>query len=182
MKDLKEIWVKGDFTAALAHEVRVAMLQHAAYSKDIPIVLYINSYGGQVDALNSILDTMDSLPNKVITVCAGTAMSCGAVLLACGEERYIGENSRVMIHQVSSMAWGTTAEIKNTVKESEKLNNQFIRILANRTGKSYKQIKSLFDSNVDKYFSAKESRKFGLVDKIGVPRVEEVTTLTYKLV
>jgi ATP-dependent Clp protease protease subunit len=178
MKDLVEIWMKGDFNQTSAFELRQAILKHAAYSKDIPIVIYINSYGGQVDALNSILDTIDSVPNKIITVCAGTAMSCGAVLLACGDERYIGANSRAMIHQVSTMAWGTTVEIKNSAKETDKLNNQLMRILAKRTGMPLSEMRALFNSNIDKYLDAKESVKFGLVDKVGVPRVVEKLSYT----
>lgn len=171
-----EIWMNGDFTAESANKLRKDILEHAELGEEVPVVIYINSYGGSVDALNKILDTLDNLPNRVITVCAGTAMSAGAVLLSYGDERYIGTNSRVMIHQVSSGTFGTIADMETSVKESKKLNTRLLKVLAKRCKKTPKQMKAIFDKNVDKYLTAQEAKKFGLVDKIGTPRLKVVTT------
>lgn len=173
---LEEIWMKDDFSAESAHKLRKEILERAALGEDVPVLIYINSYGGSVDALNSILDTIDSIPNQVITVCAGTAMSAGAVLLSYGDERYIGANSRIMIHQVSSGTFGTVAEMTSNVKEVQKMNRRAARILAKRCGKTLQDIEALFDKNVDKYLSPQEAKKFGLVDKIGTPRLKVVTS------
>ncbi len=176
---LEEIWMSGDFTAETANKLRQDILKHAEVGADVPVVIYINSYGGSVDALNKILDTLDSLPNEIITVCAGTAMSAGAVLLSYGDQRYIGANSRVMIHQVSSGTFGTIADMETSVKETKKLNNQLLKVLAKRCKKTPTQMKAIFDKNVDKFLNPSEAKKFGLVDKIGTPRLKQV--ISYEL-
>lgn len=178
---LPEIWMKGDFNMNTALELRKQIIERAEMGQEVPIVIYINSYGGQVDALMSILDTIDSVPNKVVTVCAGTAMSCGAVLLAYGDERYMGANSRAMIHQVSSGTFGTNNEIIATAKEIDKLNSRLAKILADKIGISYEEIMGLYENNIDKYFTAKEAKKFGLVDHIGVPTLKITQTVTYEV-
>jgi ATP-dependent Clp protease protease subunit len=172
---MEEIWMDGEFNNIAANKLRVSILQHASEGKDRPIVIYINSYGGSVDSLNCILDTLDSLPNKIITVCAGTAMSCGAVLLAYGDERYIGQNSRVMIHQISSIAFGNLNELKNEVGESKRMNDQIVRILAKKSKKSIKEIKDIFGKNLNEYLTAYGAIKHGLADKVGVPRLKTVS-------
>lgn len=176
MTMLEEIWMKEDFTAESANKLRKEILERAELGEDVPVIIYINSYGGSVDALNKILDTIDSIPNKVITVCAGTAMSAGAVLLSYGDERYIGTNSRVMIHQVSSGTFGTVNEMDSNVREFKNLNSRLLNVLAKRCKKTPKQMKAVFDKNVDKYLTPQEAKKFGLVDKIGTPRLKVVTS------
>lgn len=173
---LPEIWMSGDFTAESALKLRKDILEHAEVGEDVPVLIYINSYGGSVDALNKILDTIESIPNKVITICSGTAMSAGAFLLCAGDERYIGKNSRVMIHQASAGTFGTVNEMSANIKEFKKLNNRIIKLVAQKCGKSVQEVKELFDENMDKYFSPAEARKFGLVDKIGTPRLKQVVT------
>ncbi len=179
---LGEIWMKGEFNQTTAFELRKQILEYVKLGPDVPVIIYINSYGGQVDALNSILDTLDSIPNKVITVCAGTAMSAGAVLLAYGDERYIGRNSRVMVHQISSGTYGTVHEIKESTKEMTRMNHAFAKVIAKKTGQSLKKIKEIFRENTDKYFNATESVKFGLADQIGMPRLVEKTVTVYAVV
>lgn len=173
---LPEIWMSGDFTAESALKLRKDILEHAEAGEDVPVLIYINSYGGSVDALNKILDTIDSIPNKVVTICAGTAMSAGAVLLSYGDERYIGANSRVMIHQVSSVTFGTVVEMDNTMKEHRNLNTRLLNVLAKRCNKTTKQMRAIFDKNMDKYLTPAEAKKFGLVDKIGTPRLKQVVS------
>lgn len=171
--------MSGDFDQKSAHQLREEILERAEMGPEVPVVIYINSFGGEVYSLMSILDTIDSIPNKVVTVCCGTAMSCGAVLLAYGDERYMGSNSRVMVHQASWGAFGTTNEVEASSKELIKLNNQVARILADKTGRSYNEIKELYANNIDKYFSPAEAKKFGLIDKIGTPILQQ--KITYEL-
>lgn len=167
-----EIWMNGDFTNANALKLRKEILAVADLGDNVPVIININSYGGSVDALNNILDLLDSLPNPIITVCTGVAMSCGAVLLAYGDQRFMGPNSRVMIHQVSGGAMGTTNEVIASAEEMKKVNLQFMKVLAKKCKKSDKQMKAIFDKNVDKYLRPAEAKKFGIVDKIGTPRLK----------
>src|SRR6266852_5013662 len=66
------------------------------------ISLYVNCPGGSVYAGLAIYDTMQFVKPDVQTICAGIAMSMGALLLAGGAKgkRMSLPNSRILIHQV----------------------------------------------------------------------------------
>lgn len=141
--------------------------------KIIPIV--INSYGGQVYSLLAMLDIISSSEKPICTVAAGKAMSCGSVLLAAGTPgyRYVGKNAHVMIHEVSSMTYGKTTEIKEDTKNTERLNDILLTKLAEFCGKKdkrffHKKLKNR--TNLDWFLNGSECKKLGLVDSIGTPR------------
>ena len=115
----------------------------------------------------AIYDTMQMIKSDVRTICLGRCASMAAVLLSGGTKgkRYITPNSEVMIHEVSSYSGGKIGEIKVSYEHSNTLNERLMRILADNTGKSIKQIKK--DTQLkDKWFNADEALKYGLVDKI----------------
>jgi ATP-dependent Clp protease, protease subunit len=143
--------------------------------------VYINSYGGNVDALNVLVDTFESVPNKIVTIGCGTTMSAGAVLLSAGDERYVTKNSRVMIHKVSTMSWGNADDIKNEAEETARLNDQLMTLLARNCGKTINQLNRLFKEKREIYLSADDSMRFGLVDHVGFPRLVENTSYSIKV-
>lgn len=178
----KEIWMKDEFNQATAATLRADIIAASLADPEQPIVLYINSYGGEVDSLNMLIDTVNSIPNKVITVCSGTAMSAGAFLLSCGSERYISPNSRVMIHQVQSMAIGSVKEMKKRLEIVNALDLPLLKMLAKNCGKTVKQLRTILEKNPDHFMTAKQAKKFGLVDYIGFPRVLAKKSYSIELV
>lgn len=98
----------GDFTEESAAKFRSELNMaesHARAAKQDVIPVIIDSYGGEVYALLSMIDAIDACELTVATIVEAKAMSCGSVLFSCGAEghRYIGPNATVMIHDVSSM-------------------------------------------------------------------------------
>jgi ATP-dependent Clp protease, protease subunit len=133
------------------------------------ITLDISSYGGSVHGGLDIYDSIRQFEENegiVITHCHGVAMSMAAILLSSGTKgyRYATKNSRIMIHQVSCGAIGSISDVKIQTKESEKLNDIALQLLAQNTNKSVKQIKK--DIDRDHFMSAEEALKYGLIDKV----------------
>ena len=58
---------------------------HNTGQKVIPVV--IDSYGGQVYSLMSMISAIKHSELPIATIVEGKAMSCGAVLLSCGVKR-----------------------------------------------------------------------------------------------
>jgi len=140
-----------------------------------PIIpIYIDSYGGDVYALMAMIDIIESCEKPVATICVGKAMSCGAVLLACGEKghRYISKNSTIMIHDVSSFSEGKSEEIKSDAAETERLQKQFYKMLdtkcERKDGYFDKLVFNKGRSNL--YLDAEQCVKHGLVDEIKMPK------------
>ena len=83
--------------------VVVAQLLHLeSEDPDKDISLYVNSPGGDVYAGLAIYDTLTFVKPDIRTICVGTAMSMGAVLLAAGakSKRSALPNAKILIHQV----------------------------------------------------------------------------------
>lgn len=130
--------------------------------EDINII--INSYGGEVYSLFSILDTITSIKSDVNTFCLGEADSCGAVLLSAGKERYIGENSRAMIHEVSSVVWGKVNEMEESMVEARKVNDRLIGILAENMRQEEVMLREVMKK--DTFLDSQTAYEMRLVDFI----------------
>jgi ATP-dependent Clp protease protease subunit len=130
-----------------------------------PIELYINSPGGSVVDGLALYDVMHTISAPVNTTCVGTAASMGAVLLTGGTgTRSALPHSRIMIHQVSSGYRGTAADMNIQVKETNKLYDQLLEILAQKSGQTVKKLRN--DCDRDYYMSAVEAKAYGLIDTV----------------
>jgi len=130
------------------------------------IYLYINSPGGSVSAGLAIYDTIQYLTSPVNTICMGMAASMGCFLLTGGSKgkRMALPHSRIMMHQPSGGAQGTTADIDIVAKEILYMRAKLYELMAKHTGKPVDQIERDFDR--DKYMSADEAKEYGIIDQI----------------
>lgn len=133
------------------------------------IYLYINSPGGSVYSGMAIYDTMRHLRAPVSTFCVGMAASMAAVLVAAGEKgkRAALPNSRIMIHQPSSGAQGTAADIEIAAKEILHIRERLNEILAEHTGQTPERIAE--DVDRDRFMSPSEAVEYGLIDRVLEP-------------
>lgn len=130
------------------------------------ISIYINSPGGSVTAGFAIYDTMNFIKSEVSTICIGMAASMAAFLLSSGEKgkRYALPNSEVMIHQPLGGVEGQATEIKIAAEHILKIKDKLNKILSSNTKQDIKTIEN--DTERDKFMSAEEALKYGLIDKI----------------
>lgn len=168
-----------EFTEQSASFFREQLLERARRDPNAPIMIYIDSYGGSVDALSTMIETMDEVTNPLITVCIGKAMSCGAILLSHGDLRFCGRHSRVLIHEVSGGTSGNVHDVQTDAAEMKRLNEYFMNLLATncRISGGYKALRKQIKTKdgKDLYMTAQEAIKFGIVDEIGMPTVESMT-------
>lgn len=131
------------------------------------ITMYINSSGGAVPDGMAIYDAMQMIKSNIKTICIGRCSSMAAILLSGGTKgkRFITPNSEIMIHEVSAFNMGKVGDLKTNYEHTNMLNERVIKLLANNTGKSIKQVRQDIQLK-DKWFNAEEALKYGLVDKI----------------
>ncbi len=130
-----------------------------------PIFIIINSWGGSVSALYSMIDTIDGLKSEVNTMCLGEADSSAAVLFSHGKNRYIGANSKTMIHEVSTWTAGKISDIKADLEDAEKTQDTLLGIISKNTQHSVADIKEMCYAK-DVWMDAKESVQFRIADEI----------------
>ncbi|MCR5716626.1 MAG: ATP-dependent Clp protease proteolytic subunit [Lachnospiraceae bacterium] len=181
LKDRK-IFLVGQVNDASCNDLIKELLYMEAQDTTQPIVLFINSPGGDVGSGLAVYDTIRLLKSPVYAVVTGIAASMGSIiLLACDKEhRLILPSSKVMIHDCSyahhEVGGRKPHEIEEDLKQLQNINERLISIIAERTGKTVKQIAKVTKS--DTYFTAQEAIDFGLISRI--IDSEELSTLIQK--
>ena len=147
----------------------------------VPVV--IDSYGGQVYSLMSMIANVKASKVPVATIVEGKAMSCGALLFSFGAPgyRFMDRHATVMIHDVSSGARGKIEEIKADAKEGDRLNQALYREMAANCGKDPEFfLRQIHDrSHADWYLDAEECHDIGLANHLRVPDLKVKISVDY---
>ena len=149
----------------VANVIIAQLLFLDADDRDRDIFLYINSPGGSVYSGLAIYDTMQHLRAPVATFCVGMAASMGAVLLAGGApgKRSALPNSRILIHQPSSGAQGTAADIEIAAREILDARKRLNKILSNHSNQSVEQIQ--LDVDRDRFMSPEDAVEYARTNR-----------------
>ena len=165
---LKEriIWLGSEVRDDNSNEIAAKLLLLAADDDKKDIFLYINSPGGSITAGMAIYDTMQYVPNDIVTVGIGMAASMGQLLLTAGTKgkRYITPNARVLLHQPHGGFGGTSSDIQTQAALILDMKKRLAEITAAQTGKTVEQINE--DGDRDRWFNAQEALEYGFVDHI----------------
>lgn len=159
------IWLAGPVNDRMSTVVQ-AQLMFLDNLDVADITLHVDSPGGSVKSGLSIVDLMNYIHSDIITINTGMAASMGSILLGAGTKgkRFSLPNSKVMLHQVSTGAQGTMADVDISVAEGRKYNTKLFGMLGEYTGKDPKQI--MKDANRDLWLTSDEALKYGLIDGI----------------
>ena len=143
---------------------QLLFLDNEDNKKDIQ--LYINSPGGSVYDALAIYDTMQHVKADVQTVGIGVQASAAAFLLSSGTKgkRYILPHATVMIHQPSSGTRGKVTDQEIDLRESLRVKKLLEQIMAKNTGQKAEKIHD--DMERDKWLTADEAKKYGIVDEV----------------
>jgi len=163
---------KFDEASAKEFNARMAAAQSTG-QKVVPVI--IDSYGGQVYSLMSMIASINASDIPVATIVEGKAMSCGAVLLSCGEQglRFADPDATIMIHDVSSGGRGKIEELKADVAEADRLDEKIFTMMARNCGKKddYFKKKVFNKKHADWFMNAQEAKRHGLVNHLRVPKM-----------
>jgi ATP-dependent Clp protease protease subunit len=157
----------------IANKITAQLLLLAADAEK-DIFLYINSPGGSVTAGMAVYDTMQFIPNDVVTIGMGMAASMGQFLLTGGTagKRFALPNTDILMHQGSAGLGGTASDIKIQAEQLLRTKKRMAEITARHTHQSEETI--IRDGDRDRWFTAEEAVAYGIIDEIisaasGVP-------------
>lgn len=169
----RAIWIDTDIDAEMC-SYAVRQLNLWIDGTKLPVYIFINSPGGSMHVASAIVDTMKALEaagSKVYTINVAMAASAAAIIYSAGTKgcRYSYPSARIMFHQGRYI--GIDADLKAEdleiyKRELEIANEMFTSLLVNASGMTLAEVKAMMSK--DSYFSAKEAKKLGIVDKIQV--------------
>jgi ATP-dependent Clp protease protease subunit len=150
----------------VANLICAQLLHLESENPDKDINLYINSPGGDINALFAIYDTMQYVRPDIATICFGQAASAAAVLLAAGApgKRLALPHSRVLIHQPYAGAEGQVSDIEIASREIQRLKGQLEALIALHTGQDVERIAA--DTDRDFVMTAEEAKEYGIIDEV----------------
>ena len=134
------------------------------YGVEVPIKLYISSYGGSIFAAFSTVDTILTLRTPVHTYIDGSAASAATLISVVGERRFIHENSFMLIHQLSSTMWGKYEEFKDEMENLDMLMDRIKQIYQKHTTIPKTPLANILKRDI--WLDAQKCIKWGLVDEI----------------
>ncbi len=160
------VFLIGEISYQRAAEVIMKMLYLDNLKRNTEISLYINSPGGSVDDTMAIYDTMRFVGSPIATYCIGRAQSGAAIILAAGTKgkRHALPHAKVMLHQVWGGVTGQAADIKIQAEEIIKAKKMINELLAKHTGQPIEKIAA--ETERDRYMTAVEAHKYGLIDEV----------------
>lgn len=150
----------------------------------IPIV--VDSFGGSVYSLLSMIDVIQHSKKKICTIVTGKAMSCGAVLFTCGTQgyRYMGPFSTFLIHDVSTSSAGKLEEIKADVAEAIRLDSLIYSIMDKNCNKSPGYFKNIVHDkgHADWFLTPEDCIYHGITNYTHLPKFRAQATISLDIV
>jgi ATP-dependent protease ClpP protease subunit len=152
----------------ILRELEIRM-QHAKITMHDPefdpkIHLRISSYGGDVFSALATVDVMRSMKTKVYTYVEGAAASAATLISIAGAKRYIGKNSFMLIHQLSSVCAGTFERLEDEQENNRRLMQSIKSLYKQYTKIPMKELDNILKRDI--WFDAETCLKYGLVDGI----------------
>lgn len=143
-----------------------------AIPEDNALEISINSFGGSVYTALSIYSLLKKHKGSITFRVDGTAMSAATIITSVPNARVVmPRGSMMMIHKVSVGIYGNADDLKKTVEDIEKLEQNVLDIYVEKTGQPREVIQALVDKET--YFTAEEAVEFGLADEIDESKVIE---------
>jgi len=156
-----------------ANVIIAQLLFLEADKPDADISLYINSYGGSVNAGLALYDTIQYIRPNVQTICIGQARNIAALLLAAGTKgkRIALPNSTIHLRQPIGGIGGQASDIEIQTKENVRIKKRINEIMVQHTGQDLKKIQN--DTERDFFLDGNDAVKYGLIDVTMEKRIQE---------
>lgn len=169
-------WVDDEINDSLLELVKM-IIRCNKEDKDIPvedrkpIKIFISSPGGEVSAMWSTMQAIQTSKTPCWTINFSYAYSAAAELLIAGHKRFALKGSTTMIHRGSCFIGGEQSVVESTQKYMKAMEQKYQDFLLSHTRidpKAYKK-----KASADMYFDEYEALENGIVDVV-VEDFEEI--------
>lgn len=129
-----------------------------------PLILHINSYGGDLLEILPVVDIINKSDIPIYTIVEGCAASAATLMSVAGEKRYMTENSVMLIHQLRGGMWGKMDELEDEHKNCTMLMKQIKKIYKKHSNLTEKQLNEFLKHDV--LWNSETCLKHGLIDEV----------------
>ena len=137
---------------------------HEVSGSTQPVHLHIQSFGGDLLPMLSVLDCIDQMQNPLWTFIDGYAASAATVLSVYGNQRFMTSRSVALIHELRASPSGPLSEIESEMRLAKGLANEMYGIYVKKTNMNTTDLVKLLST--DTWLDARHCLKLGIVDSI----------------
>lgn len=123
------------------------------------IVINLNSPGGDAFDGIAIYNRLKKHDGKVTINVDGWACSAASVIAMAADELVMGLGSMIMIHEASSLVWGTKTEMRKEADVLDELEEGIIDIYMTKASVSREEIRNMVDAET--WFGAQKAVDIG---------------------
>lgn len=163
----RELRVTGPIDSETAHLMQVK-LSYLRHQNKKPITIYINTPGGHVIDGLAIYDAIMEVRAsgiQVNVIAAGSCMSMGVIIMQAGSQRLATKHAAFLLHELHMVTGGSFSDLDDKHKEAKRLQDVLNSLLIDRSGLTPTKLKEL-TARRDSYLSAKDAKKFNIIDKV----------------
>ena len=131
-----------------------------------PIKIYINSFGGELYDMWSLIDIILNSKTPIYTYCTGYAMSAAFKIFLAGHKRYATKHASFMYHQINCWYSGKYQDTVEYRKEIDKLQQQIEDYVIERTKITKEKVEEIRLEKKDFYIHSQEALELGIIDGI----------------
>ena len=126
--------------------------------------LHITTSGGSIFSGMLAKDIIEDFPYPIETIIEGYCASAGTLMSLSGSVRKMTKTSFILIHQLSSYAFGKFSELKDDLEN----NSKFMDIIKEFYLTKTKLTEAILDDLLkrDLWLSSKEAIEYGLIDSV----------------
>ena len=129
-----------------------------------PIILYITSDGGEVDAGFELIDVIQSSKTPIYTVNLGYQYSMGFLIGLAGHKRFATRNSKFLMHDGSNFVYNSGAKAQDQMKFQSRVEQRIKDYILSRSNVTSEEYDSKL--RVEWYLFAEEAKEKGFTDYI----------------
>ena len=172
LKDLKQrkLFITSDIDQLTVEDAVHQILQFNREDAGIPVeerkpvLLYIVSNGGEVDAGFELIDVISSSITPVYTINLGYWYSMGLLIGIAGHKRYATKNAKFLMHDGSHFIYNSGAKAQDQMEFQKRVEERVKRYILDRSKISEKEYNKKL--RVEWYMFSEEAKENGLIDCI----------------
>ena len=145
-------------------EVTPAMFKEELFAGNGPILLHINSPGGDCIAASQIYTMLMDYPHDITVQIDGMAASAASVIAMAGTKVCMSPTSMMMIHNPFTCAMGDSDEMRKAMQLLDEVKESIINAYEIKTGLSRTKLSHLMDNET--WMNAHKAKELGFCDEV----------------
>lgn len=148
--------------------------------EDDPVIVDINSFGGEVEPAAQIYTMLRNSKNKVEVHIESSAYSAATIIAMAGDDVQISPSAQMMIHKVSSGAFGNSEDLQKGLNMLNSTDKTIANVYATKTGKKPEDFLELMGKET--WLSPQDAVDLGLADEIMEFNAKPITNLAKPMI